>query len=295
MSTENTWAPPRVVSGLAGLVDEYDGYLVDSYGVLHDGKSLYPGTRDCLMHLRRHEKRVVILTNTPRRASTVGKEIARVGVTPDSFDLVISAGEASHRLLRELHSVEPTVTGKRCYYIGPDRSREILDGLDLQEVSELADADFLLITGLETSSHEVEDYGDVLYRAADRGIPAICANPDISAIRAGKSGPCAGAVALRYEEVGGTVRYFGKPYPEIYDMAIESLPGIPPERILGVGDLFATDILGARSYGLDALFISEGVHRDELLRDGEMDLVKLRELCDRTGTTPSIVTGGFRW
>jgi HAD superfamily hydrolase (TIGR01459 family) len=284
-----------MVSGLAGLVDEYDGYLVDSYGVLHDGKSLYPGTRDCLMQLQRHGKRVVILTNTPRRASTVGQEIARVGVTPDSYNLVISAGEVSHRLLRHLQSVEPAVTGKRCFYIGPDRSRELLDGLDLEKADDLCHADFLLITGLETSSHEVEDYGDVLSRAADRGIPAICANPDISAIRAGKSGPCAGAVALRYEESGGMVRYFGKPYPEIYDMAIEFLQGITAERIIGVGDLFATDILGARSYGLDALFISEGVHRDELLRDGEMDLMKLRKLCVQTGTTPSVVTGGFRW
>src|SRR5437764_113476 len=70
----------RRISGVRELADDYDAFLVDSYGVLHDGKALYAGSADCLERLRAHGRSVVVITNTPRRASVVSREIEKVGI-----------------------------------------------------------------------------------------------------------------------------------------------------------------------------------------------------------------------
>jgi HAD superfamily hydrolase (TIGR01459 family) len=261
------------ISGLRQLADDYDAFLVDSYGVLHDGNALYAGSADCLERLRASGRSVVILTNTPRRASTVAREIEKVGITPRHYDFLVSAGEVTFRMLSTKRDELGLAADDAFYYIGPPRTRELLAGLPFAEARSMEDASFLLITGLVPGMDQMAEYDELLRAARARGLPAICANPDVEAIRAGQRGGAAGTIALAYQEQGGTVRYFGKPFPEIYDMAIDGLPGIARSRILCVGDALHTDISGGQNAGLDCLFVAAGIHHDELAASAEADPV----------------------
>lgn len=251
-------------SGVRQLAERYDAFLVDSYGVLHDGKELYPGSIDCLERLRSMGRKVVILTNTPRRALDVASEIEKIGIAPRHYDILVSAGEVTFQMLATRQEQLGTSADAVFFHLGPPRSRGLLDGLPYAEAEDIERASFVLITGLFPGMNAIGDYDALLRTARARNLAAICANPDLVAIRAGQRGACAGTIAAAYQQLGGKVRYFGKPFPEIYEMALDRLPGIPRSRVLCVGDALHTDIAGAQNVGLDCLFVTGGIHQDEL-------------------------------
>jgi HAD superfamily hydrolase (TIGR01459 family) len=281
------------ISGVRQLTDRYDAFLVDSYGVLHDGQRLYPGAAECLERLRAMGRIVVILTNTPRRAPTVSREIEKVGIAPRYYNFLVSAGEVTFQMLATRKEQLGLSADAVFYHIGPPRSHELLDGLPYAETDNIEAASVLLITGLVPGKDEIVDYDELLDAARTRDLPAICANPDLVAIRSGQRGACAGTIATVYQKLGGAVRFIGKPFPEIYEMALDSLPGTPRSRVLCVGDALHTDIGGAQNAGLDCLFVSGGIHQDEIGVTGLPDPVgSLFHLNNRfpTASIPS-----FRW
>jgi HAD superfamily hydrolase (TIGR01459 family) len=282
------------ISGVRQLVGEYDAFLVDSYGVLHDGNALYSGAADCLERLRSMGRIVVILTNTPRRAPTVSREIEKIGIAPRHYNFLVSAGEVTFQMLatkKEQLGLSPDAV---FYHVGPPRSHELLDGLPYAEAKEIEGASVLLITGLFAGMDEIVDYDELLAAARARNLPAICANPDLVAIRSGQRGACAGTIAVAYQKMGGAVRFFGKPFPEIYEMALDRLPGIPRSRVLCVGDALHTDIGGAQNVGLDCLFVAGGIHQDEIGASELSDPVgSLFHLNNKPFPTSSIQS--FRW
>jgi len=183
------------ISGLRELADKYDAFLVDSYGVLHDGESLYPGSAECLENLRSKGRAVVILTNTPRRARTVAREIEKVGIAPRHYDFLVSAGEVTFRMLSMRRAELGLAVDDVIYYVGPPRSRELLDGISLAEATTIEGASVMLITGLFPGMEEVGDYHQLLSAPLGRNLPATCANPDLGAIRSCNGGGCAGTVS----------------------------------------------------------------------------------------------------
>lgn len=281
------------ISGVRELVDRYDAFLVDSYGVLHDGESLYPGSAECLENLRSMGRTVAILTNTPRRARTVAREIEKVGIVPGLYDFLVSAGEVTFRMLTTRSAELGLAVDDEIYYVGPPRSRELLDGIPFAEATAIKAASVMLITGLFPGMEDVGDYDKLLGDARAGDLPAICANPDLVAIRSGTTGACAGTVAARYEELGGTVRYFGKPFPEIYEMALEGLPGTDRSRVLCVGDALHTDIGGAQSAGLDCLFVSAGIHQQDI--GASLHRNPLASLFQRYEAFPTVSIDRFQW
>ena len=282
------------LSGVGQLADAYDAFLVDSYGVLHDGSALYPGSADCLERLRALGRSVVILTNTPRRASTVAREIEKVGIAPRHYDFLVSAGEVTFQMLSTRREQLGFAADAAFYYLGPPHSRGLLEGLPYAETVKLEDAAFVLITGLVPGMDETADYDELLRTALACGLPAICANPDVVAIRSGRRGGAAGAIAVAYQALGGTVRSFGKPFPEIYEMALDRLQDTPRSRVLCVGDALLTDIAGAQNAGLDCLFVAAGIHQEEILLAETGDPVgSLFQSNNRRAPTASI--DGFRW
>ncbi len=281
------------ISGVRELVDKYDAFLVDSYGVLHDGESLYPGSAECLENLRSMGRAVVILTNTPRRARTVAREIEKVGIEPRHYDILVSAGEVTFRMLTTRREELGLAVDDVIYYVGPPRSRELLDGLSLAESTAIEGASVMLITGLFPGMEEVGDYDQLLSDARARNLPAICANPDLVAIRSGTRGGCAGTVAVEYQKLGGIVRYFGKPFPEIYEMALDALPGTDRSRVLCVGDALHTDVGGARNAGLDCLFVSGGIHQEQIGASMHHDPVA--SLFHQNKVFPTASIDRFQW
>ncbi len=278
-----------IYPNLAPLVEHYQAFLIDAWGVLHDGVSVYPGALACLRLLRELDKRIVIISNAARRADTLIAAMAPLGITAELFDHLVSSGEETWRALRLRQDPWHAALGRSCYYLGPQRSRGVLDGLDLLCVTDLAQADFILNTGAEGDLGSVTRYETLLRQAASRRLPMLCANPDLVAVRGGRLGISAGAVAARYEELlPDGVRYHGKPHAAIYDVCFKLLDGIDRRRILAVGDALRTDIAGAVGAGIDSVLVAGGIHAHELGANVP-DRDKLAALLLREGVAPTAV------
>lgn len=254
----------QTIAGLAELSGRYDAAILDSWGVLHNGVEVYPGVLDCLAHIRKAGWRTVVLSNAPRTGDSVAAQVEGFGIPPSSYDGIVTSGDLARAALAARADPFHAALGRRFFHLGPERDYGLLDGLDYARVSELAECDFVLNTGLYYDETETEaDYAALLADAKARELPMLCANPDVEVIRGGRRIPCAGAVAEAYERIGGAVAYHGKPTVAAYDACVAKLPGVAADRVLAVGDSLATDIAGAAGAGIDTLFVVGGIHADE--------------------------------
>jgi HAD superfamily hydrolase (TIGR01459 family) len=289
--------PIPVLSGIREIADRYDGFILDLWGLIHDGQTAYPGAADTLRRLQDAGKRVVMLSNSPRRASSLIAMMQGMGIGRDHYTEVMSSGEAVHAELLSRRDPWFAALGKRCLVIGADRDHLLLDGLDIVRTGAPESADFILNSGPDGPEATLEHYIPLLDRCLALKLPMICANPDLVVMVDGKQVLCAGALAAYYEQRGGDVRYRGKPDPAIYATCL-SLLKIDKSRTLGVGDAFHTDMAGARGAGIDGLFCSGGIHADELAtRYGQPpDPHRLKTLADAyPGIRPVAAIGGFAW
>ena len=249
------------MSGFAAIAENYDGFIVDLWGVVHNGVRPYPGVIDCLNQLRGRNKRVVFLSNAPRRAAAIGRALAAMGIGADLYGAIMSSGEAVHTGLRDRTDQDFARLGSKLYHLGPERDRDIFDTLPLTEAQTPAEADFLLNTGPDDrlGPENPEVYAPVLQAALDAGLPMVCANPDLEVVRDGKRIICAGLLAEAYQNRGGEVILRGKPDPAIYPPTL-ALLGFEKSRTLAVGDSLCTDMQGAKAAGIDACWVLSGIH-----------------------------------
>ncbi len=281
---------PRIVDALSEVVRDHDLFIVDQWGVLHDGHRPHPGAHAALAALRARGT-VVLVSNTSRRVADNRALLARVGFETELWDGIVTAGEASAQaLLAEL-------PGARVCDVGagapPDHPLRGL-GPALELVDDPACADALVATGVSAAPPERLD--GVLRPAVERGLPLYCFNPDVVSVQPdGSFLYCAGAVAARYATLGGRVRTFGKPAPALYAAASALAPVWT--RGLAVGDSLHHDILGARQAGLDSVLITRGIHwRDCGAPLGARpDPAAVGALCARTGVWPDAALARFVW
>ena len=285
----------RVIDGMRTLAPKYDGFILDLWGVVHDGTAPFPGVLDCMERLIAAGKRLVLLSNAPRRSGDVVRRIARIGVPERLYHDVMSSGEEAWQCLHRRDEPFYAALGRRCLQIGSERDLEIREGLDLVFVDEPAEADFILNTGPAEWDDTIEDYARVLHAALGRGLPMVCANPDLVVIHDGKPALCAGALAEQYEAIGGRVRWHGKPYPSVYDSCLGLLGITDRRRILAIGDSLRTDIAGAEGAGIDSLLIAGGVHAAEFGTDGALDLDRIAGAIEKSGAHPIGVAARFVW
>ncbi|MCK6454754.1 MAG: TIGR01459 family HAD-type hydrolase [Alphaproteobacteria bacterium] len=289
--------PPPSIHGLRQIAGRYDGFILDLWGVLHDGERAYPGAVACLEELRRTGKRTMVLSNAPRRVDASVKRMAEIGIPPALIDGVMTSGEDAYRHLLERDDPWYARLGRRCFHVGPERDTGMLEGQDLDVVHDVAAADFILNTGAHMDGDSEELYRPMLEEGARRRIPMVCANPDLMVIHRGRMQICAGLLAESYEKMGGEVRWHGKPHRGVYDICFRRLGIADRSRILAVGDSFRTDIAGAHAAGIDAAFVSHGIHGEELAvpPGGHPDPGKLAALIERTGLCPVAVLPAFVW
>jgi len=280
---------------MRALAAEYDGFILDLWGVVHDGTAPFPGVLDCMAQLLAEGKRVVLLSNAPRRADDVVRRIARIGVPEGLYHGVMSSGEECWQHLHRRDDPFYAALGRHCLHIGSERDMEIREGLDLDFVATPAAADFILNTGPAEWDDTIADYAPVLGAARRQGLPMVCANPDLVVVHNGKPALCAGALAEHYEEIGGRVRWHGKPHPSVYDSCLELLGIADRRRLLAIGDSLRTDITGAAAAGIDSLFIVGGVHADEFAAGGNLDRARIAAAIAERDAAPVAVAARFVW
>ena len=286
----------RIVDGVGEIAGDYDGYIVDLWGVVHDGAKPFQGVLDAFRRLREAGKRIVLLSNAPRRIEGVAERLVEIGVARDAYDGLMSSGEETWRHLAERPDDWYRNLGRACFHIGPERDRGIREGLDLDFVGSIEAADFLLDTGTWRDEDAIEDYDALLGDAVSRKLPMVCANPDRIVVRAGVTELCAGAIAARYEGLGGEVRWHGKPDASVFEACFELLGVGDTRRILCAGDSLTTDIRGANGVGIAALLVTTGIHRDVLSDGGgEADAARIEEATAEAGVTATYATTGFQW
>ena len=285
-----------LIPGLGAVAERYDGFVLDLWGVIHDGVEAYPGVAETLAQLRANGKRTIMLSNAPRRSGTLIEQLGKLGISRALYDEVLSSGEAVHQELASRADPIFAALGDKLYHLGPERDRNVYEGLPYRSV-DLESADFVLNTGPVEVTESVADYQGQLDRALARRLPMICANPDHVVIRQGKRITCAGAIASAYSDMGGMVVERGKPDPAIYDLALAMLGISDRSRICAVGDALHTDIRGARAGGFDAVLVTGGIHAEELGTTwGETpDPVRLAELARHHGETPVAAMVKFAW
>jgi HAD superfamily hydrolase (TIGR01459 family) len=288
-----------MIRGLAEIVDTYDALLLDQWGVLHGGVEPYPGVLETLAALRAAGKPVAVLSNAPRRAEHAEGRLRQIGVPPETYDRLVTSGDSAHAALAARDDPAHAALGPAYLFIGPGWDTGLLEGLDYRRVAEVADADFLLAVGLYDETDPIERYDAPFAAAAARDLVMVCVNPDIVIHRqGGVTAPCAGWLAQHYREVhGGRVLYHGKPDPAIFRRAAQELGQGDGARILVVGDSLATDIRGALAAGYDSLFVTRGIHAEELgVQPGAApDPARLAELCARHGIWPTAAIATLRW
>jgi len=240
------------------LDPKYRLILCDVWGVIHDGVHLYPGAAERLRQWRREGRFVVLITNAPRTAQAVERQLARLGLPSDAYDAVATSGEAGIQALNAL--------GKPVGFLGTAADREILEGRGIR-ISETQDFTDLACAGLEEARPDVEDYRADLERWATQDVHMHCLNPDRMVVRGGIPEPCAGAIADLYQDLGGRVTWYGKPHPPIYRHALNVAGDPPADEVLAVGDALRTDILGAARMGFDTVYIAGGIHAGEQFPD----------------------------
>jgi HAD superfamily hydrolase (TIGR01459 family) len=275
------------MSGFAALAEGYDGFIVDLWGVVHDGVKLYPGALDSLSRLRAAGKRVVFLSNAPRRPAGIAAALAGMGVTKELYAGIMSSGEAVHLGLRD-RTEEFAGLGKRIYHLGPPRDRDVFETLPYEQAVDPAVADFILNTGPDDvlGPQDPELYRPVLVAGLKAKIPMVCANPDYEVIRDGRRIICAGLLAELYKAEGGVVIQRGKPDAAIYGPTLAML-GTRREWTLAVGDSLRTDIAGAKAAGIDSCWVLSGIHA--------LHPENATAEAEAHGVMPRAILAGFAW
>lgn len=283
----------RIITSLSDIASDYDAVFCDIWGCFHNGVTPFPAAIAALQGFRQGGGTSILLTNAPRPAASVERQLDGMGAPRDSYDAIVSSGAACQAALTGGEY------GDQFLYVGPDRDLHMLTDVGLTPTPE-ADAQAILITGLRDDRTETPaDYADDIARWKDRGLTMLCANPDIIVDRADLRLWCAGAIAQDYENVGGNVIWYGKPHLPVYDRCYQVLAeigrDIPKSRILAIGDGPATDVPGGIAAGLDTLFVTGGLSADMFGGDVENpEQAPLDQFLADEGLTPKFAIGRLR-
>jgi HAD superfamily hydrolase (TIGR01459 family) len=280
-------------SHFSTVAPDYDVLLSDVWGVVHNGVAATVDACAALRQFRERGGTVVLITNAPRPGEFVQRFIDGLKVPRDSYDAIVSSGDVTRALIRER-------AGERVAHIGPSRDLPIFEGLGASLVP-IENADYAVCSGLYDDTKEgPDDYDDVITTMLKRKLPMICANPDIVVERGEHLIYCAGAIADRYAARGGEVIYAGKPYRPIYDQAMAAAAKARGRdtahgRVLAIGDSVRTDLKGAAAFGIDCLFVTAGIHAEELGGRDNPDAAVLSTMFKDAQVAPKLVMRQLVW
>jgi len=280
----------RFAERLRDVVGGAEILLSDIWGVVHNGLAAFPDACQALHNFRQQGGTVILITNAPRPADSVQRQLRKLEVADEIYDAIVSSGD----LTRNFVADHP---GQKMFWIGPERDSSIYRGLD-PVLAPLEQADYIVCTGLfDDETESAENYRAMLLQARERRLTLVCANPDIVVERGDRLIYCAGAVAELYLELGGEVIFYGKPHRPIYERAIALASerrghAVELNRVLAIGDSVRTDLAGAQSFGIDCLFVTRGIHSEEFEGIDQHDPASVRELF---GHPPRALMRELKW
>jgi len=267
---------PQKLKGISEISDKFDVYFIDLWGVIHNGVQCYPEALKVLEKLKEQNKKIVLISNAPRPAAVVKVFLETIGLKSSCYDFLVTSGD----ITREYISLNSSK--KNFYHLGPTRDIDLFKDLNVALTSK-EECDEIICTGLVSDEEEkLQDYKILLDFFLNKKIPLICANPDEVVARGEKIVFCAGALANQYKQEGGMVRYFGKPYSEIYSFALKKIRAHKDFKdkkeinTLVIGDNIKTDIKGANLSNLDSVLILNGIYKD-FFRDGTVNFDQLKD------------------
>ena len=250
----------RKLNNLSEICNAYETFVIDLWGVIHDGIALNQKAIEAINQLKKNKKKIVFLSNAPRPSTKVVDFLISLNMNKEYLSNVVTSGEAA------MHAINEKKFGKKFYHLGPPRDFSIFEKVKDNKTS-IENCDFILCTGLHDEYEEnINFYSKFLKKHTSKKL--VCTNPDLIVHRGNKEEYCAGYVAKIFEDLGGKTIYYGKPYKEIYKMCFNE-----NEKVLLIGDNLRTDIKGANNLNKDCLFISHGVHRSEFRNDGDLQML----------------------
>lgn len=251
----------KELNHLSEVYDVYDTFVIDLWGVIHNGIKLNEKAIEVIDQLKKNQKKIVFLSNAPRPSAKVIDFLLKMKMDKQYLSNVVTSGEAA------MSAINKNKFGKTFFHIGPPRDFPIFEKVSENKINNIENCDFILGTGLfDEYKNDLIFYKNFLLKHTSKKF--ICTNPDLTVHKGDKEEYCAGAIAKIFEELGGQVIYYGKPYKEIYQLCFRE-----NEKVLAIGDNLRTDIRGANNLHLDCLFISEGVHRNELNYTSELEIL----------------------
>ncbi|PHU01678.1 hypothetical protein BC332_31465 [Capsicum chinense] len=294
----------QTLSGIQHLAESrrFKAWFLDQFGVLHDGKQPYPGAISALEKLATFGAKMVIFSNSSRRASITMEKLRSLGFDPSLFTGVITSGELTHQYLQRRDDAWFSSLGRSCIHMTwSDRGAISLEGLGLKVVENVEEADFILahgtkVLGLSTGAALPMNL-DILHQCAAKKIPMVVANPDFVTVEARALRVMPGTLAATYEKLGGEVKWMGKPDKIIYKSSME-MAAVDASDCIAVGDSLHHDIKGANAAEIASPFITGGIHATELglTKFGEVaDDDSVHALASKNNAYPTYVLPLFTW
>ncbi len=286
-------ASPPIIPHFSALAPGYDVLLCDVWGVVHNGLRSFAEPCDALMRARARGAVVILITNAPRPNEAVIRQLDRLQVPHEVYDALVSSGDVTRGVIQQ-HA------GQSIFHIGPERDHSIFAGLDLR-FAPLEKADYVVCSGLFDDEKETpDDYRPRLETMLKRKLFMLCGNPDVVVERGDRLVYCAGSIADIYAGMGGEVLYAGKPYRPIYELALAKAEAAlgrkaDPRRVLAIGDSVRTDLAGAHAFGIDCLFVTAGIHAEELGGRGQPEAHAISGLFAAAGQMPKAVMRQLVW
>ena len=267
------------LNNLSEIRDFYDVFLIDLWGVIHNGITAFENVIPVLNTLKQNNKMVFFITNAPRRSFIISQQLEGFGIKQDFYEKIVSSGELTWLSIKEKYQK------KNCLMIGPPRDYHLVEGLDVTIVDKDSDVDIILNTGPWGDDDCLENYTELLDSLARKHSHMICSNPDKIVVRGENFMICAGLLAEYYEKIGGKVEYYGKPYKQIYEHCFNFFEK-KSSKVLVIGDSLENDIKGANNLNFDSLLITDGIHR-EVNINNDVDKQKLDGLIKSKNIFPN--------
>lgn len=285
----------KEISGLRTISENYEIFILDLWGTIYDGRALFPGIKALLEQLRKRDKKVIFLSNSPQLPEVVHQRLGRLGLSTSHYNhLVTSGGEANSQLI----SMEPkefSVFKGTVFEIGPNRFPDTLPKGEFINAENLSQAEWILNAGPDSEDNQLSDYNELLTMAQKRNLPMLCANPDKIVFHGKEKHLCAGGIAEYYQSIGGHVIFVGKPYPKVFERCMDFATPETKNKTIMIGDNLETDILGANNFGIHSMLIASGVHELVTPHKGGILKGELNELQKNLKVDANYVMPSLRW